>query len=364
MPKVFGGNTCKTIAKQLDKTLQDCLIFSICSDERLPTDLDHYLQNIENKDIPSSLIIVGDFPSLHPTPSESPASYEAIRMIQESAELKGAIQACWLDGELVRSSTSLPAMRWKNFNFEEIQGKEYMDPSLTNTSISINDNNKKAYEHLCSLLKFNIYIGTEEEEIISIDLTDNQAYQRGLGIGLSVEQQQSVWSTLLELKSLKKIRASFNDLSFIPSLTKLRQLEELDVRGNPNIDLTELSTALSLKKLNISACNLDNIPSSVEALENLTTLLAYKNAITDISKIKFPPYLNRLSLYRNQIQNTELNLDYCHSLREINLGANPISHLNIKISPKLNKLKLRARYIGSSILVSFQGNTVITKTEE
>ncbi|PVZ64513.1 leucine-rich repeat domain-containing protein [Pelagibaculum spongiae] len=364
MIKVFGGNTCKKIAQQLNVTLQNCLVFSICSDERLSTSLDQYLQNIEKKNIPSSLIIIGDFPSLRPAPSESPASYEAIRMIQKSAELKGTIRVCWLDGELVRSSNSLPVMHWNNFNFEQVPCGENRAATLTNASESLNHDNKKAYEHLCNLLKFNIYIGVEEEKIISIDLTDNQAYQRGLGIGLSIGQQKNVWAALLELKSLKKIRASFNDLSFIPNLTILHQLEELDIRGNPDIDLTELSSALSLKKLNISACNLDSIPNEVETLENLTTLLAYKNTIEDISNIKFSRYLKRLSLYRNQIENADINLGHCHSLKEINLGANPILHMNLKISPKINKLKLRARHIGNSILDSFHGDTVIVTSKE
>ncbi len=364
MPKVFGGQTCGRIAQQLNQTLQDCLIFSICSDERLPTNLDQYLRNMEKEDIPPSLIIVGDFPTLYPTSSESPASFEAIRMIQKSADFKGVIRVCWLDGELVRSSTLLQAMHWKTFNFKKFQYKRNLDHSLINNSGSTNCNDKRTYENLCELLKFNIYIGIEEDKIISIDLTDNQAYQRGVGVGLSVEQQRKVWETLLDLKHLKKIRASFNDLSFIPNLTKLSKLEELDVRGNPGIDLTELSTALSLKKLNISACNLDSIPDAVEELGNLRSLLAYKNIITDISKFKFPRYLERLSLYRNQIKNSELNLDYCHHFQEINIGANPILKMNLKVSPNLKNLKLRARYLKNSILVSFQGNTVVSTTEE
>ncbi|HIM97761.1 MAG TPA: leucine-rich repeat domain-containing protein [Gammaproteobacteria bacterium] len=354
MAKVFGGRTCNIISRAVGTSLENYLVFSICSDERLPEELDEYLRNLKRRDVPSALIIVGDFTSSEPLSYESPASYEAIRMIQEASESKTSIKVCWLDGDLVRSSISFPEMKWIEFHSYDIQCQGNKDLSLTSNPNLSNTEDEKSYNQLCELLKFSLFVRVENGRITAVDLTDNKTYRRGLANSLSVPQQQNLWRILLKLTSLKKIRASFNGLKFIPDLTELNQLEELDIRGNPGIELSELHSASELIKLNISACNLDCIPSAVQNLKNLRSLLAYKNIVSDISNIKFPVLLERLSLYRNEIKNTDLNLDYCHHLKELNLGANPLRHMNIWLPHDLKDFTLKDRHVEDCISISFR----------
>jgi len=363
MISVFGGYTCKKIANQLEVNLDSFIIFSICSDERIPEQLETYLNNIDKKHIPKHLIILGDFLRLPPTRDESPASYEAIRMIQIAAKSKGVLNVSWVSGNLERINESCENLQWFIFDFSQATYVESRTPSLINNSKSLNYKNKQAYQKLCRLLNFRIYISVEKKRITTISLTDNEAYQRGIARGLTADNEVLLWEILLEFTSLKKIIGSFNNLRHLPSLRKLNQLEELDLRGNLNIDLTEISTARSLKKLNISACGLREIPKSVQELKQLTSLLVYKNFISDLSLFQFPKGLKRLSLYRNQINNTELNLDYCTSLEEINLGANPISKMTFIISSTISSLKLRARYVKGSISVSSHGKTAVLVTD-
>jgi Leucine-rich repeat (LRR) protein len=354
MAKVFGGKTCNIVSRAVGASFENYLVFSICSDERLPDELDEYLRNLNRRDTPTALIVVGDFTSSEPLSYESPASYEAIRMIQEASESKTSIKVCWLDGDLVRSSIFFPEMHWIEFHSRNNQFQENKDLSLTKRPDLSNTADEKSYNQLCELLNFSLFVRVENERITAVDLTDNKCYQRGLLNSLSLHQQQDLWRILLKLTSLKKIRASFNGLKFIPDLSGLHQLEDLDIRGNPGIELSDLHSASELIKLNISACNLDRIPSAVQKLRNLRSLLAYKNTISDISNIKFPVLLERLSLYRNEIKNTELNLDYCHHLKELNLGANPLRHMNIWLPHDLKDFTLKDRHVEDCISISFR----------
>ena len=45
MHKIFGGKTCLSVASQLKGVINDLIVFSIYSDERLPDGLENYLKN-------------------------------------------------------------------------------------------------------------------------------------------------------------------------------------------------------------------------------------------------------------------------------------------------------------------------------
>ncbi|TMM45382.1 leucine-rich repeat domain-containing protein [Colwellia ponticola] len=359
MHNIFGGGTCQKVALQFEGHLQDLIIFSICSDERLPDGLEEHLQSEKR---PLHLLIVGDFMALPPPTDESPASYEAIKLILTNSEVK-QINVGWVNGADIGPNL-YQNMKWHAFHLPQNIPDEKKDISLINDINFLCSGEREAYLHVCNLLNFPVYVRVKNDKIVTIDLTDNQLYPRGLTNNLSNKQMLELWRIVSQLRYLKKINACFNALSFLPDFSYFTQLEKLDLRGNPHLDLYELHTAKSLSSLNISACSLSELPSSINSLPNLKSLLAYKNHITDISNIRFPKSIERISLYRNQISNKTLELGHCDKLQEVNLGANPILNMTLVTSPHLRTLQLRARYTKSSIIIAASENTTFYIRED
>ncbi|EHC05412.1 leucine-rich repeat-containing protein [Shewanella baltica OS625] len=359
MHNIFGGDTCQKVALQFEDHLQNLLIFSICSDERLPDGLEEYLRSEKGS---QHLLIVGDFMALPPPKDESPASYEAIKLMLVNSEVK-QINVGWVNGVDIGPNLH-QNMKWHAFHLPQNTPDEKKDTSLKNDIKFVCSSEKNVYYHLCKLLNFPVYVGVKNDKIVTIDLTDNQLYPRGITNNLSNKKMLELWRIVSQLRYLKKINACFNALSFLPDFSHFTQLEKLDLRGNPHLDLYELHTAKTLSSLNISACSLTELPSSINSLHNLKTLLAYKNHITDISNIKFPKSIERISLYRNKISNKILDLDHCDNLQEINLGANPILDMTLVTSPALPSLQLRTRYTKSAIKLSVSESTAFCIRED
>lgn len=344
MHKTFGGSTCQKVALQFEDHLQDLLVFSICSDERLPDGLEEHLLNEKGL---QHLLIVGDFMTLPPPKDESPASYEAIKLTLAHSNVN-QVNVGWVKGADIGHNLH-QNMKWHAFQLPQNTPDEKKDTSLTNDINFVCSSDKIVYHHVCNLLNFPVYVGVKNNRVVTIDLTDNQLYPRGLTNNLTNKQMLELWRVVSQLRCLKKINASFNALSFLPDFSHFTQLEKLDLRGNSNLDFHELHTVKTLSSLNISACSLSELPSSLNSLNNLKSLLAYKNHISDISNVKFPKSIERISLYRNQISNKILDLGHCDKLQEINLGANPILDMTLITSPALRTLQLRARYTKSAI---------------
>ncbi|MCU8090194.1 hypothetical protein L5M18_01195 [Shewanella sp. SM20] len=359
MNSIFGGESCRKVALHFENHVHDLLVFSICSDERFPDGLEAH---IINKKGPENLLIVGDFMTSYPSKNESSASYEAIKLILAHSNLR-QVNVGWIRGVDIQANLH-KNIEWHTFYSANNTPDEKKDTSLQNDVSVVSSSERQLYRHICKLLNFPVYVGVESGKIVSIDLTDNQPYPRGLTNNLSNKQMLKLWKLVSSLRNLKKINARFNGLSFLPDFSSFTQLEKLDLRGNPPLDFNELHTASTLSYLNISACSLTKLPSSINSLHNLKTLLAYKNYITDISTIRFPKSIERISLYRNNIRNEILDLGYCDNLREINLGANPILNMALITSPSLRTLQLRARYTKDNIKVSSSESTTFLIFED
>ncbi|WP_146074401.1 leucine-rich repeat domain-containing protein [Pokkaliibacter plantistimulans] len=359
MNKIFGGSTCQKVALQFEEHLQSLLVFSICSDERLPEGLEEHLRNEKGL---QNLLIIGDFMALPPSNDESPASYEAIRLILTHSNVK-KVNVGWVNGADIGPNLH-QKMTWYVFHLPVNTPIENKNTSLTNDVKFIYRSDKQAYHHLCEILNFPVYVGVKKNKIVAIDLTDNQLYPRGLTNNLSKKQMLELWSVLYQLQCLKEINLSFNALTFLPDFSHFTQLEKLDLRGNPHLNFNGLDKIKALASLNISACSLVELPISLNSLNNLKILLAYKNHIADISSFKFPQSIERISLYRNKINNKILDLSHCDKLQEINLGANPILDMTLLISPFLRTLQLRARYTKSAIKLSASESTTFSIRED
>lgn len=348
------------MASQLKGSIDDFIVFSIYSDERLPDNLEKYLKN---DSVSQYFIIIGDFTSCRPSQDESPASYEAIKLALTHSNLK-KIDVCWINSMKIMPDDVQKNLEWTRFSLTQLESEKNKKPSFSNNIKYISGFDKLTYQKICNILKFPVYFEAEKNRISSIDLTDNKVYPRGLTNHLTQEQMLNLWDIIYNLKHLRNINLSFNAMPFLPDLTNFSHLEKLDLRGNSNLDLSKLHEARTLSYLNISACELTKLPASINSLEYLTSLLAYKNSISDISNTILPNSIERISLYRNRICNNTLQLNYCDRLKEINLGANPITNMTLHVSPKLQNLKIRARYVKNSIIILANQKTTICISED
>ena len=349
--EVFGGARCAWIASFIEEKNNCIWIFSIYSDERIPEKLEQRLRRADAADLPSHLIIIGDFPSI--SPEYSPASLEAMRLIAEASNFEGTIKVCWIDGETINlEDTSPPPIIWHEFPYNGLRRKAYAWPTVQSTL---------ALEHAACIEIIHLLGGqpgirlSSNGSVVALDLSNGEPYRRSLAVGLSQESENQLWSLVKRLPSLRELRVGFSGFQNIPDLSDLKHLEILDLRGNPGINLSYLSSVKSLKKLNAAACALATIPSELVNLPFLQILLLHKNTIKNVSGVEFPPSLERISLYRNQIKQGSLNLSNCRKINEINLGANPLNFMTVIIADDVSSLSLRLRHVKDRVKIFWKG---------
>jgi Leucine-rich repeat (LRR) protein len=307
----------------------------------MPDALEQRLRSVGAEELPSRLVILGDFLSI--PPERSSASYEAIRLLAEAADFHGAISVCWLDGEAINlSRTCSPDLVWYKFLFD-VQRRS---PHAWQDVLPTLEAERIACHEIGRLIgRFPGFWLSEEGRVEGLNLTDGEPYRRSLVAALTDDEKHSLWRLILRLTGLRELRAGFSELRELPDLSALQHLDILDLRGNPQIRLEELAKVSSLKKLNLAACELDRVPSGVECLTRLHTLMLHKNSIREVSSIVFPRQLQRLSLYRNQITSGRLDISHCENISEVNLGANPLVSLTLHCAETACGVSLGVRHV-------------------
>jgi hypothetical protein len=119
-----------------------------------------------------------------------------------------------------------------------------------------------------------------DEKFIAED--NSNIYSEDLGY-LELEELPD---SLGNLASLKKLELFNIGLKMIPkSIKNLKNLEELSIAYNPDLNLPDVLWKLkSLKILDLSNNNLKTIPESIERLENLQELHLYGNCMESFPK--------------------------------------------------------------------------------
>lgn len=115
-----------------------------------------------------------------------------------------------------------------------------------------------------------------------------------------------------------------------------RVVEELKLSSDSDIDFEELSKLKGLKKLDLSNCDLDELPASIGSLTNLTSLNLDSNRLTELpAAIGLLKKLTYLSIYFNPIE--KLNESFCNltNLETFYFGDTEIEEL----SERLGQLK-------------------------
>jgi Leucine-rich repeat (LRR) protein len=131
-------------------------------------------------------------------------------------------------------------------------------------------------------------------------------------------------------------------------IIKLINLRELNIGGNPELDLKNtfmlLATLKSLEYLSIEDNKLKNIPKEISQLINIKHLNASGNKLKKLpSEICSLSNLEVLYIYSNRIKRLPDNLHHLKNLKSLNCNANFIRQLPDSISQSnLKKLQLGA----------------------
>ncbi|MFZ2151085.1 MAG: leucine-rich repeat domain-containing protein [Candidatus Absconditicoccaceae bacterium] len=169
-----------------------------------------------------------------------------------------------------------------------------------------------------------ITTGNLLDDIRFIDLGDNQI--------TSISADYSC------LGNLQELNLSYNKLSSIKNLDKLKFLSKLELHKNEITSADGLEKLSTLKTLNLGYNQISDI-SALKNLKNLTTLELQQNQISDISPLSALTNLETLKLEYNQISDeSQLKIfEYLNNLKWISLGMNQLPQDKVKaLQDKIN----------------------------
>ena len=238
------------------------------------------------------------------------------------------------DLEILRKIEGRIGEKFKKISEDEIK-EGFNSFLLLDNYYSINKNNeitgilihninyKKFYDLIINLKKLK-YLDLSYNQIIDIsalkDLTNlNTLYLDG--------NQISDISALKDLTNLNTLDLRNNQISDISTLEDLTNLNTLDLSDNQISDISALKDLTNLNTLDLSNNQISDI-SALKDLTNLNTLYLSNNQISDISALKDLTNLNTLYLHNNQISDisalkdlTNLNNLYLHNNQIIDISA-------------------------------------------
>jgi Leucine-rich repeat (LRR) protein len=162
-------------------------------------------------------------------------------------------------------------------------------------------------------------------------------------------EKQSLFSNE-ELKNplkVKELDLSNESLKKLPTeLIKFKNLEEIDLSENPELDLLGSFKLLSkfkrLKSLHLYNIN-KSIPDNISTLASIEELVLEKNQLTSIPKgVKMLPRLRKLDLWDNEISKINVHSGDLKNLEEIELGNNKMREFpdDLSLIPNLKKVSV------------------------
>lgn len=161
---------------------------------------------------------------------------------------------------------------------------------------------------------------------------------------------KSLDQALLSIENCFVLDLYGQNLKVIPQdISKLINLRNLNIGGNPELDLKTtfklLSTIKSLESLSIEDNKLKNIPAEISMLGNLKHLNASGNKLKKLpNEICSLTNLEILDLYDNHIKKLPDNIHYMENLKSMNCNMNYIRQLPDSIS----KSNLRTLQLGAN----------------
>lgn len=205
------------------------------------------------------------------------------------------------------------------------------------------------------------------EELSTLDLSHNNLKEVPEGLdkaksllvlNLSHNHIDSIPNSLfINLTDLLFLDLSDNNLETLPPQTRrLANLQTFILDNNPlgHFQLRQLPSLLNLETLRMrnTQRNLNNFPSNLENLTNLTDIDLAENALPKVPEALYSlPNLRRLNLSNNEITELSTAMEFWQKLETLNLSRNKL----VSLPASLCKLSaLRRLYVNDNQL-DFEG---------
>lgn len=314
---IYGGTVCHKIANTLTSS---ALIFSICSDDRLPNELESLILN-RVLELDKDIHIVGD---LHNLPLDLWRVRNYLLTFIKVRGVKLPFKIFWYDGDLIRQSqTDFFIKNPLHIDQIEVLGaRSFIQDRESSEFKALSQYSYfKKLERIIDLTQTMPCVELDSKSnIIGLDFLKGY-YPLNIASSLRQDELEKILLNVSEISSLKTLKFPFIKSLKIQRLPE--RLEVLDIRG---CEKFELYTALppTLLKINVAACGLTHVPDYINTLPNLSELMIYKNYISKINTFNLPQTLQRISVYRNNIKEIYIDFDYSHCLEVLNIGANPL----------------------------------------
>lgn len=328
------------------------VIFCICSDNRIPKDLEDWMnQALTTQHV--FLCILGDYDD------DNGASWkimtdETINIIRRHNQ-NLPIASLAIDTPIIdhaAQAEKIMHLVLNHHNDKTLSKTTPREPKSTpahipNTPAFIDNAYAKiAARYINGPLRLE-KITIDNIQGLKLELSDQNPYPRSTLNTQNEEALKEFINAIANLPDIIALKIPFADMQYWPEVENTSfysQLLKLDLRGNQLQDFTFLSQFTQLKRLNIAANHLKTLPKEVYAIKSLRRLYAYKNSIDHLDdRIAHLKNLTKLSMYRNLLTSIPETLTQCHKLAHINIGANPIKTLPKSIihMQALKKLILR-----------------------
>lgn len=145
-----------------------------------------------------------------------------------------------------------------------------------------------------------------------------------------------IWpAELLIVAQVKVIAAYKNKLTYIPSLSSFKFLQELDISRNmiTSLDEIDFSKLIKLKHLDVSRNYLEQLPQEITQLPLLEELILHRNKLSSLPlDMKNLRALRKLDVSYNDITTVGAILELNDNLEDLNISNNDnLSRQNIGI---------------------------------
>ncbi|WP_350344282.1 leucine-rich repeat domain-containing protein [Proteinivorax tanatarense] len=170
-----------------------------------------------------------------------------------------------------------------------------------------------------------------EDDLISIDKLEQLTELRILNVTVDEQQLKDI-SKLGNLEVLEITKSELTDISPISELTNLK---ELNLNQNSISNLAPLSNLTTIKKLQMDNNYIEDI-SALNTMSNLEYISLSKNQIVDITALKKLEKVKKINLENNEIESVQ-PLKTLTNLEDLNVGENKVQ--NVTTLGKLESLK-------------------------
>ncbi|CAL6044754.1 leucine-rich_repeat domain-containing protein [Hexamita inflata] len=164
---------------------------------------------------------------------------------------------------------------------------------------------------------------------------------------LDISGYNNINASCIQIEGLTTLKICNCGIQSIKMLKTFKNLTELALNNNKNIDIAPLSDLLYLTKLDLGRCNIKNT-FTIQKLVHLNELSLYGNQSIEITPLQFLKKITVLSLDSCSLQNIDI-LQNLVNLQVLYIADNQITYIQ-----PLQKIPLIYLYTDNNMIIDLQ----------